>query len=396
MVRNVSVLKIFKYLLLIPFNIIWYLQLIIIRNDKLWIFGGWFGHKYSDNAKILYEYVCKNNKEITAVWITRRKEIKERLISEGKLSVLSTSMMGIWYSLRAGYVIYSSGIQDINPYFINGAIIVNTWHGAPMKKIGFDDKLSRSKLLDNLLPVLYPFLTDRLDGLVSTSEIFNKKLSSAFKISVDKILCSGYPRNDLLYSRASHLIINQWNKKFNNPGKILYLPTFRSLQAKFKPFDSYGFNDNSWEQFLKDRNLILISKGHFVDKEIGRESMASRIIHLSDNNIEDINLLMKDVDLLITDYSGAYFDFLLTNKKIIFAPFDYDDYITKSRELYFDYNKIVSGPVVFNWPDVQKSIDGLFTCDDYASIRKEKCAIFNKFSDANNSERLFRMIINLG
>lgn len=46
------ILKLLKYLSLLLFNPIWYLQLLIPRNKNIWIFGAWFG----ENNRLIYNY----------------------------------------------------------------------------------------------------------------------------------------------------------------------------------------------------------------------------------------------------------------------------------------------------------------------------------------------------
>ena len=44
-------------------------------------------------------------------------------------------------------------------------------------------------------------------------------------------------------------------------------------------------------------------------------------IHVLENN-SDVYPLFSIIDLLITDYSSIYFDFLLTKKPVLFFPYD--------------------------------------------------------------------------
>jgi CDP-glycerol glycerophosphotransferase (TagB/SpsB family) len=387
---SVKVLRYLIYLLFLP---VWWLQRLWPRNRNIWIFGAWFGHKYSDNAKVLFEYTLNNHPLVECIWLSRNREIVRRLNDEGKKSALSFSIRGIYWSLRAGCVIYSSGKQDVNPFFINGATIINTWHGAPMKRIGLDDSYAdvrKNRWIRTFFPFLWEF---NPDAVVSTAEIFNDKLQSAFNVTPANVICSGYPRNDIFYdAEFIHPLYKRWNDKYKKPRMVFYLPTFRNRNENFTPFHSFGFREEVWELFLEQHNTILISKGHFVGKHVGSGSKANRIIHLSDNEIEDLNPLLKDADILITDFSGAYFDFLLTGKPIIFAPFDYDSYITESRQLYFDYNEIVCGPVVRDWNQVITAMEQLFANDTYEGHRSLMNLRFNKYRDSNSSARLFREI----
>ena len=59
----------------------------------------------------------------------------------------------------------------------------------------------------------------------------------------------------------------------------------------------------------------------------------------------DIIKLLHLTDVLITDYSSVFMDYVLLDKPCIFYPYDYEEYI-KGRELFTDYFENVPGPVV--------------------------------------------------
>ncbi|MGD9488985.1 MAG: CDP-glycerol glycerophosphotransferase family protein [Calditrichaceae bacterium] len=64
--------KITVYLLLLfPY---WF-GFFVPRNKNLWIFGAWFGERYSDNSRYVFEYINKNEPSIKAVWLSRKKEV---------------------------------------------------------------------------------------------------------------------------------------------------------------------------------------------------------------------------------------------------------------------------------------------------------------------------------
>jgi len=100
---------------------------------------------------------------------------------------------------------------------------------------------------------------------------------------------------------------------------------------------------------------------------------------------------------LITDYSSVYFDFLLTDRPIIFAPFDYDSYIAKDRELYYDYDKVTPGPKCKDWDEVLDWIEKFKTNPSlYQKERAKAKDKFHKYKDNKNSRRVFKEIVELG
>ena len=95
---------------------------------------------------------------------------------------------------------------------------------------------------------------------------------------------------------------------------------------------------------------------------------------------------MKSTDLLITDYSGAYFDFKLTSKPVILAPFDIEEYISLSRELYIDYNDL-DDYKCNNWNEILNILKNT----DFNKLVSKK-SIYNDFYDGNSSKRFVDFI----
>lgn len=60
---------------------------------------------------------------------------------------------------KAGYIVVSVAFSNVNENYIGGATIIDLWHGIPLKKIMYDDKLG-GKLLTKSYKI-YNFLTQR-------------------------------------------------------------------------------------------------------------------------------------------------------------------------------------------------------------------------------------------
>lgn len=393
-----------SYIFLFPFLPLWWLQKLIPRSNKIWIFGAWHGHSYSDNSKSLFEYVNKNHTDIKCIWLTRNKDVLLYLKGEGHKCYKIFSIRGALYSLIAGKIIICCSKSDVNRFFLNGGKFFHLWHGAPMKKIGLDEKIKSQKRKENnreldnyffwrLLPkYIYTFFDEyKIDYLLSTSSTFNRFLQSAFDIAEENILTAGYPRNDILFNK--NLKKSHYKKDYDF--LILYLPTFRSGGKIDTLLDNYNFSYERMTKILKKINGRLLFKEHFA-AENHLNKTDGNIINLKDNPLIDINHILKDADILITDYSGCYFDYLLLNKPIIFAPFDYSEYINNDRELYFQYNDIISGPIANNWIDVEENILKIYSGkDSFEDTRIRMMKFFNKYNDAFSSKRVFTNIYNI-
>ena len=86
-------------LLFLPF---WYFQRLLPRDRHIWVFGSWFGQRYSDNSRAMYEYVLENCPDIKPIWITRNPRVFDKLTSLGHPVAMADSREGRRICLKAG------------------------------------------------------------------------------------------------------------------------------------------------------------------------------------------------------------------------------------------------------------------------------------------------------
>lgn len=393
--------KIFQYIALTFFLPFWYLQKLVIREKNIWIFGAWTGERFSDNSKYLYEHVSKSKENIKAVWLTNNVKVLTSLNDEGLECYLANSFKGLYYSLKAKYVFVSCEKKDVNHLFINGAVLIHLWHGNPLKKIGLDDKYSAvngflySKIVRRLFPMAYEF---NYNYMVSNSSLFTPLMQSSYRLAKEQILETGCPRNDIFFADKQDSFNLALRELFPKSKIVYYLPTFRNSSVAKNIFTQDDYDEGKLEAFLTLENMVIVNKGHFVESKNGvaKSNKTSRIIHLKDSDVaSDINVMLKDADGLITDYSSAFFDFLLTERPIIFAAFDLQEYMSKSRELYFNYEDAIAGPIATNWAAIFFQLKHIWDNKENKVILQEKNRLYNKYHDANNSQRVMKAVIEI-
>ena len=336
----------------------WYAQKWHKRDQNIWTFGAWSGLRYSDNSRALYEYMLANHPEIHCVWMTRSEDIYRKLQEENKPVALCSSKEGKRIQKHAGVFFMTCNLFDADARFMNGIRFINLWHGVPIKKIGEDAMgrlrehtlFKRFKTWFRRRCIPWEFLTVEV---VSGSPFFEPFLRSAFALSSDKLIMLPEPRLDKLVSTGKEILIQQLDRRFNYPLKVLYMPTFRddNLDA-FNPFAEAGFDAETFVKMLDEKNVVLLYKGHFMDDTPISTDNYSRIMAITDADYDNMYVFIKDVDILITDYSSVYFDFLYLGKPMILFPFDYETYMQKSREFYFDYN-LMGAKKVFTWKELE-------------------------------------------
>jgi len=380
-------------------NILYLLSFIIPKKDNLWIFGAWFGKRYSDNPRSVFEYVKKNHPDINAIWLTRNKNILKIIRKYGFKAKLTYSIAGIWIALRARVGIINQSIGDINLFASGKLKIIQLWHGTPLKKIMFDTDISFWKP-HTLKRLLFPFIDYEFSKqmFIVPSETVRNIFSGAFRVSSDKIKVIGYPRNDVFFNfKPKSLPLIAFIESFKKERKVgIYLPTHR-LEGDISFTDNMVKNLSELNSKLENRNIFLIVKYHYYHQNLTADSVSGlkNIKIISDEDITgDIYSILPLTDFLVTDYSSIYFDYLLLDKPIIFFPFDIDNYLKVDREFYFDYDEITPGPKATQWSDLATKIEeALIIPDKYAVERKRLCEMFNKYHDGSSSQRVVNEII---
>lgn len=378
---------------------------IIPRDKNLWVFGAWFGKRYGGNSKYLFQY-AQRDKDIKAVWIAKTRDVVSKVRREGGTAFLSYSPKGIFRTLRAGLAIVSSGQMDINAALTAGALKVNLWHGAPMKKLMYEDNRFKTesfakrcfrKLLWALLPHIRE--TGVYDSVLATSDYFRPIMRSAFGVSMENVKILGYPRNDILFNDTQKCQYMEYLKdKFGCQKMLGYFPTYRNTSESDNSFtimDRYGFDSDAMEAFLQQNDSIMLVKLHYVDQNRVKKlfhNPDSRIVYADENNLPELNDVLGYIDVLITDYSGVYFDYLLLNRPVIFAAFDLEKYI-RDRGLYDQYEFYLSGPMAQNWKQViDYAKEAIENPQKYEKLRIAKNEIFNRYQDDKSSMRVFEYL----
>ena len=386
---------------IIMFVVYWFSRL-IPKKKGLWIFGAWYGEKYGDNTKYLFEYINKNVPEIRPIWLTRNQQAFDLIRLKGYEVYWTYSLKGFLISMIAEKIFITVGIKDVNRYAINRKDVIMMWHGnTPIKKVVFDDTITRKNqfILEKFLYFLFPFLgTTRFNGLaISGSEEASIIFKSAFRANEKQILLTGYPRNDTFFDMDQNapILAEIESLKKTDTTTVIYMPTHRK-EGKGEISELLNIDLNKLNQSLISLNTKLFIKLHYFHLKKHNYKNLSHIYFITDADIaQDIYTILTMFDMMITDFSSVHFDFLLTKKPIIFAPFDKEKYIMNDREFYFNYDDVTPGPKVKDWDELLVYIEKFIHNPKlYEKERLNVMRRFNKYIDSNNCQRVFSAIYN--
>lgn len=276
-------------------------------------------------------------------------------------------------------------------------ISLELWHGMPIKGMN---------LMDNLKEKHKPTLN--VDYLNSYSQFFNTVMNACFGIEGKKYVILGSPQNDLLFDSNNKNKIHHLLKIKKNQRYIIYMPTFRDNIENDKNYQSFitnlgfkNFDFKKFNQFLIKNKLKFILKPHPNNNNLWnklfKELRLENIILLTEeylikNKLEFYEILGLS-NILITDYSSVYIDYLLTDKPIIFIPTDIDQY-RKNRNLLLEpYIFWTPGPKVYTQTKLEEEIiNCLKNKKYYQKERNTLKNIFHKYQDNKSTERVINFI----
>ena len=133
-------------------------------------------------------------------------------------------------------------------------------------------------------------------------------------------------------------------------------------------------------------------RNHINTTDLSELKGFNRIIYASSEQFPDTQVLLYYTNILITDYSGIYFDFLLLKRPIIFYDYDFEEY-NRVRGFLFDYYEHTPGPKVKTQEELLKAIERYL---ENPSLDKEKRELlknkFHKYTDGKASERVYNKI----
>lgn len=318
------------------------------------IFAGWT-HVWSldDEANAKKEYRDRDN----VIFIPRDSDLYRRYLATAS-HLINNSTFPTWFIRRAGQR------------------YLNTWHGTPLKTLGtkmrgrFQEHKNGAR---NFLQATHLITPNAHTTDVTINDFGLKGLIE------HKIRETGYPRIDLMLNMSASaratlrekLVGDRKNQKI-----VLYAPTWRG---------THGSVELDVEKLKMDiaamdaAGCAVIFRGHAMMQKLLVETDLNAVVVPDDI---DTNELLSAVDILVTDYSSIFFDFIPAQLPIIYYAYDMDEYLAE-RGMYFPLSKM-PGIICRTVEDLQRAIGSSALVESPAG---HPVAEFNQHDDGNATQR---------
>lgn len=361
-----------------------------LRNAVL--YDSYTGKQYSDSPRAVHEELVRRGVDIEHLWIVRDRQID---LPPG---VTPVRMWGEeWYDslARAKYIVTNGHLPD----WIErrpGQVIVQAWHGTPLKKIGHDIddvQFANSGYLEKVARE-----SKSWSFLISPNSFSTPILKRAFRFG-GEMLASGYPRNDILYSPDRAEISARVRERLGIPTDrkvVLYAPTWRD--DKFYGPGRYRLDlqidlDKAATELGHDHALLIRRHPNIVDSVPG----AGEGFVWDVSSYPDIAELFLAADILITDYSSLMFDYANTGRPMLFFTYDLEHYRDKLRGFYFDFEAKAPGPLLGSSDELIAAIRDIDAVQEtyrgaYDAFRADFCDL----DDGGAAGRVIDRMLELG
>ncbi|MFI6524275.1 bifunctional glycosyltransferase/CDP-glycerol:glycerophosphate glycerophosphotransferase [Streptomyces uncialis] len=318
-------------------------------KDQVFFFS-YNGKQYSDSPRAMHEELLSRGSDLKYLWAVRDGQVvlppsadKVRMWGREWFEALATSR----YIVTNGHL----------PEWVErrpGQVIVQTWHGTMLKKIGHDIETLH---FDREYQARLALEANNWSLLVSSNRFSTPILKRAFSYD-GEILEAGYPRNDYLYSPDRDKIAESVKTKLGLPPEkkvVLYAPTWRddrSHSAGQYRFDMKINLEDAKARLGHDHVLLVRRHSNIVDAVPG----AGNGFVYDVSEYPDIAELYLAADIMITDYSSVMFDYAHLKRPMLFFTYDLEHYRDTLRGFYFDFEEDSPGPLIRTSEELIESI----------------------------------------
>jgi len=354
-----------------------------------------------DNPEAIFDRLRRDPAfaHLTHVWViadpAERRRLRAQWRGEASVRFVPHGGMRYWRVLStAGLVINNATFP---PEFAKrpGQRYLNTWHGTPLKSMGYDMPDGPREAANTMRNFL------QADWLLSQNRFMTETMyRSAYRLDgvfAGEIVEEGYPRTDRQRLDAAgraavRVQLAARGLEFGDRPIVLYAPTWKGTrfsQVLDDVADLVG-TVRRLQDRLGDRYAVLLKTHQSVFAFAQRDPELKRM--LVPNDIPT-NTVLGVTDLLVTDYSSIQFDFLATGRPIAYFVPDLAGY-AGTRGYYLPIETWL-GPLSHTVDELAEHLGALSSpeSDSWAASRSEWTRRFASKDDGGATDRVIDIVL---
>ena len=366
-------------------------------QEKTILFISFHGRGYSDNPMAIHQYLSKHSQyaDYRCIYAIKNHKQKKLKIENARI-IEYFSIAYFFYLARSKYWIANCKL----PKYVlkkDSQVYLQTWHGTPLKKLAHDIEVPegttfyRSEMSVEEMRSTYDNDVSKYNYMISPSAFTTEVFQSAFAIERERLIETGYPRNDILSNYNSD-DIKKIKDKLNLPeGKkiILYAPTWRDNSYNLKGYTfKLEVDFKKWQKILGTDYIVIFKPHYLIVNDFDLEAVKEFVYYIDPK--EDISSLCLIADVLVTDYSSVFFDYAILKRPIYFFMYDLDTYRDELRGFYLDIYHDLPGDVIESEDElIQKIFSEKFDYNRLQIFNEQ----FNNHEDGNASKRVIEILL---
>lgn len=327
----------------------------------------------------------RDNMEAVNTRLYERKLNEQYKISYNFVNIFE-KRVGVFYWLKLVFQIARNRYIFVDDYvpvfsFLNvnkNTIITQLWHaGFGFKLVGYGRfGISGSPRPDESCHRKYTY------GIIGNDNL-KEIYSEVWGIEKDALLATGMPRLEHFLDKAR---IKEKKEKFEKEypqliGKrlITFAPTYRGLDQKTAYYDYSRIDFKKLYELCKETNSAIAFCQHcFIKQNIPIDKKYKDLIY--DMSSYKLNNILYSTDVLITDYSSCFYDFLLLNKPVLFYVYDKDIY-TATRGVHRTLEAVAPGRICMNFDEIIEALkNNEYGEKERANFLLDKCLTNKKIA----------------
>jgi CDP-glycerol glycerophosphotransferase len=354
------------------------------------VYSSFLGRQYSDSPRAIHEELVRRDAPLEHLWVVR----------DGRCAVPDTATV-----LREGSREYHEAMATARYIVANDhfpdwferrdeQLCLQTWHGTPFKKLGFDVSDMRKQV--RKFQRNWDRQLRNWQYVLSPNRFSTPILRRAYQIE-GEMLETGYPRVDVLARPDRDVLARELRARLGLPADkrtVLYAPTFRDhvMDRRNRYRLELALDLDRLRDAVGEDTVILFRKHHYI---------VDPVPETADGFVRDVSAypdgteLMLAADVLVTDYSSMMVDYANTGRPMLFFTYDLDAYEDEIRGFYLDdFVGTVPGPLLRTTDEVADALQGLDGvsaeyAERYAAFRETFCELDDGRAAARVVDRLF-------
>ncbi|MGI8457405.1 MAG: CDP-glycerol glycerophosphotransferase family protein [Propionibacteriaceae bacterium] len=342
------------------------------------------GEFATDSQRAIHDELRRRGSDLELIWAVTDHAV---VLPEGAVPVIINSRQ--WYAAMASSRFLCANI-DYDRWFVKRAHqrYLQTFHGYPFKSMGASLWRAQGK---SEWSVEQECLrrTEAWDAIVVPAEATVAMYRREYRYDGD-VLVTGYPRDDSIFAPDAAQVRGRTRELLGVPPHhrvVLYAPTWRDTASTgawtATMFD--GLDLGELTRSLGGGYTVLV-RGHNYVLRGGGSTAAADIVDVT--SYPEINDLILAADVALLDYSSLRFDWLLTEKPVLFFVPDLTPYLS-ARTTLFAYAPTAPGPLLATTAEVVAALHDLDgVTERYADARRTFNQTFQPFVDGGAASRV--------